>query len=233
MKEPILIGTRGWEDPAWNGAFYPEELPSDWRFTYYSNHLRAVLVPATRWAAAAEAEVREWPNDSDSAFRFVLEAPPELGRPVADADAEGATARFASVTAPLRPQTAGFLLRVPPDAPADADDLDRRLARLRDRFRPLCIDLAPAHRDPAVLAVLDRHDAGLCWQAESEPAPRPGGRLLVALSRAAEPRAQRGLLERLAEWQGEGGGIAGLFFEGPRAPELARQARLLAELMMV
>lgn len=233
MKEPILIGTRGWEDPAWNGSFYPEELPPDWRFTYYSNQLRAVLVPGERWAATAEAEPRDWPQDSDPAFRFVLETPPELGRSFRDDDAQGLLARFAATIEPLRSQTAGLLLRVPAGGSPDAARIDRQLGRLRDLALPLCVDLAPAHRSVAVLGVLDRHGAGVCWHPESEPAPRPGGPLLVALSQAAEARAQRGLLERLAHWQDERGAKAGLFFKGPKAPALAQQARLLAELMMV
>lgn len=233
MKEPILIGTRGWEDPAWNGSFYPEELPPDWRFTYYSNQLRAVLVPAERWADTTEAEVRDWTEDSDRAFRFVLGVPAEFGRSVSDNELERMLAGFTATIEPARSQVAGLLLRVVTETALDAAWLERLLTRLRDRVPPLCLDVAPAHRSATVLAVLDRHAVGLCWQTESEPAPRPGGRLLVALSRAAEPRAQRGLLERLAHWQGERGAIAALFFEGPRAPELAQQARLLAELMMV
>ena len=44
MTEPLLIGTRGW-DHASGGDFYPADLPDDWRFCYYSNNLRSVLVP--------------------------------------------------------------------------------------------------------------------------------------------------------------------------------------------
>jgi uncharacterized protein YecE (DUF72 family) len=233
MKEPILLGTRGWEEPAWSPSFYPEELPPEWRFTYYSNQLRAVLVPAERGAVVTETEVREWPEDSDPGFRFVLEAPLTLGRPVPDVPLEVTLARFMRVFEPLGPQTAGVLLRIASDAPPDAAWLDRLLTRVRDRDPRLCVDLPPAFRNPATLAALDRHEAGLCWQTAVEAAPRAGGRLLVALTQTAEPRAQRGLLERLAQWQGERAATAGLFFEGPRAPELAQQARLLAELMMV
>lgn len=233
MKEPILIGTRGWEDPAWTGTFYPEALPPDWRFTYYSNQLRAVLVPAGRWAATTEDEAREWPEDSDPAFRFVLELPPALAAPAPPAELDRALAAFAALASAVRPQTAGLLLRAARETATDPAWLDFLLARLGDERLPLCVDLPAAARGAAALAALDRHEAGLCWLAESEPAPRPGGRLLVALSTAAEPRTQRGLLERLAEWQGERGALAGLFFEGAQAPALAQQARLLAELMMV
>lgn len=231
MKEPILIGTRGWEDPAWNGPFYPADLPPEWRFTYYSNLLRAVLVPADRWPTTTAAEVREWPEDSDPAFRFLLDLPPGLA-----ACAPGAEARlaaFRALVAPLAPQVMGYLLRFAPEAPPDPAGFDRVLARLRDPAVPLCVEIAPEHRVPAVLEVLARHDAGLCWRSEAEPAPRPGGRLLVAFARSAEPRAQRALLERLAAWQGERAATAGLFFEGKSAPESAQQARLLAELMLV
>jgi hypothetical protein len=40
----LLIGTAGWQRPAWADAFYPEDLPPDWRLAYYANVCDALLV---------------------------------------------------------------------------------------------------------------------------------------------------------------------------------------------
>ena len=54
MTEPILIGVRGWEYPP-QESYYPPELPEEWRFCFYSNRLRSVLVPAQVWAESGSA----------------------------------------------------------------------------------------------------------------------------------------------------------------------------------
>ena len=213
MAESILIGTRGWDHPKWSGGFYPDALPADWRFSFYCNQLRAVLLPAEAWSAAPAAEVGAWAEDAFPEFRFVVEL--SAGSPSS-----------LQILEPIRPQVAGLLLRAP--ATPDKDWLAARLAELTASF-PVCVDLPPEARAPDLLACLTQYDAGLCWHADIEPEPRPSGRLMVALAAAAAPRVQRQWLERLAAWQREDGQAA-LFFDDP---ESAKQARLLAELMVV
>ncbi len=252
VAEPILVGARGWVHPKRAGGFYPEELPSDWRFAYYSNYLRSVLVPSETWKNTGIEEVREWVEDSDPEFHFVLELPdalshptPEIGRSLED---------FLKTVEPIAPQTAGFLLRPSPRAAPDRSWLERMLIALGGRH-PLCVDLPPPWRTEDMPALPAQHGAGVCWRPEEEPTPRPGGRLLVALSREGAPRAQRRILEQLIQWHGErnwahavrpkGAGHgqpasqwqgksrrAALFFDtGEAAVEQAKQARLIAELL--
>lgn len=213
MAEPILIGTCGWNHPEWTGAFYPENLPADWRLSFYANNLRSVLVPAETWEQGAAADVRAWAEGGYAEFRFVVEL-------------SDASPLSLELLEPIRPQVTGLLLRAP--AAPEVARLAARLSELTASF-PVCVDLPSDKRTPDLLACLAQYDAGLCWHADTEPAPRPGGRLMVALATTAEPRAQRRLLETLAAWRGEGR-IAALYFDHPEA---AQQARLLAELMVV
>ncbi len=197
----------------WTGGFYPEALPEDWRLGYYANHLRAVLVPADTVARADAAQARTWAEETYDEFRFVLEVPatsPEISR----------------LIEPIRSQVAGLLLHTP-----DVVEAGWLASRLREltSLLPVCVDLPAAARTPALLGVLAHHGAGLCWHADTEAAPVPGGKFMVALSSAWKPKAQRGVLDALHAWQGEEG-IAGIFFDHPEA---AKQARLLAEIMVV
>ena len=89
MTEPLLSGTRDWDRDAWLDTVYPAELPREWRFCYYSNLLRSVLVPGAVSAQATVAEVTQWWEDCDTTFRFVLECPPEFARPQAPGGCSG------------------------------------------------------------------------------------------------------------------------------------------------
>lgn len=213
MAEPILIGAHGWDRPAWTGAFYPEALPADWRFSFYCNHLRAVLLPAETLSAASPADVRAWAEDVFPEFRFVVEL-------------SAASSALLPALDPIRSQIAGLLLRAP--AMPEKTWLATRLAELSTSF-PVCVDLPPAARTPELLACLTQYNAGLCWRADTDLEPRPSGKLMVALSSATEPKIQRRLLERLAAWSQEEA-VASLFFDNPAA---AKQTRMVAELMGV
>ena len=67
------LGAAGWEHPQWAGAFYPEDLPSDWRLAYYAHFFGCVLVPAAQWRGAAFAQ---WLADTPAHFRFLLQDGP-------------------------------------------------------------------------------------------------------------------------------------------------------------
>lgn len=71
-----LLGAIGWDHPSWTGAFYPEDLPPEWRLNYYSTAFDCVYLPYASWHAAAPETLDEWRHDTLAQFRFLLEAPP-------------------------------------------------------------------------------------------------------------------------------------------------------------
>ncbi len=225
MMESILIGTRGWDHPEWAPTFYPEELPPEWRFCYYSNYLRSVLVPAATLDSVVTVDAREWAQDSDPEFRFLLELPQVIGEAPSASVARALFNELLAVIAPIVPQTAGVVLRmISAAAVRRLPDLLTALAGI-----PVCTDLPPEWRDARTLACLREHQSGLCWRPEQEAEPHPGGRLLVTFSHEATPRGQRRVLEMLADWQREDSIVAVVF----ETAEQAKQGRILAELMNV
>ncbi|MFP5350667.1 MAG: DUF72 domain-containing protein [Gammaproteobacteria bacterium] len=226
MSTPIYIGTYGWDDPAWAARFYPDELPADWRFCFYSNRLRSVIVPGATGAEADARTLAQWVEDSDPEFGFVVELPPALARPVPAPAPQ--IAAFIERLAPLAAQVRGML--VPLD---NAHGIDSAwLAQLVSALEPfpVCVDPASSWRCADVRDVLVRHRVGECWYPARDPEPVPGGRLLVVRTEAATPREQRRILEQTHAWQGDHG-LAGVFFDGREAPTRAEQARVVAELM--
>ena len=69
----VLVGARGWQHPAWRGAFYPDDLPDDWLLSYYNTQFQAVYLPAAVWQAASKATWAQWLYDTRDGFYFVLE----------------------------------------------------------------------------------------------------------------------------------------------------------------
>jgi uncharacterized protein YecE (DUF72 family) len=230
MTEPLLIGTRGWSQVS-GDDFYPPELPDDWRFCFYSNNLRGVLVPQETWDAAQRADVAQWLEDSDPAFRFVPELPATLGLPLSHGKREQLLAQFLETIEPIATRTVGLLWRIQSNVDVLPDWFEHFLNRLGD-IAPLCVDLSDeTWRTPMVYAALERQAAGLAWHCAREVTPHPGGRLMIAYAPAAPAREVRHWIERLAQWQ-RADALAGLFFDAGAA-RAAQEARLIAELMGV
>lgn len=72
------VGARGWEHEDWAGNFYPDDLPADWRLTYYNNFFTCCYLGYSAWAQQSEATLLQWLDDTLPRFRFVLETPASL-----------------------------------------------------------------------------------------------------------------------------------------------------------
>ena len=70
----LIVGARGWDHADWNGTFYPEDLPDDWRLSYYANEFRGVLLPETVWRTVGPREIAIWCDDVADGFLFFLQA---------------------------------------------------------------------------------------------------------------------------------------------------------------
>lgn len=71
-----LLGAIGWEHDAWIGGFYPEDMPPEWRLSYYNTHFECVLLPYREWSTRRIDELNAWREDTLERFRFLLEHPP-------------------------------------------------------------------------------------------------------------------------------------------------------------
>lgn len=71
-----LLGAIGWDHPAWTGAFYPDDLPPEWRLNYYNTAFECVYLPYAIWHTTPAETFATWRQDTLEHFRFLLEAPP-------------------------------------------------------------------------------------------------------------------------------------------------------------
>jgi len=56
----LIVGAYGWDHVDWQGVFYPDDLPEDWRLTYYANEFKSVYVPQSVWLHASIDDIEEW-----------------------------------------------------------------------------------------------------------------------------------------------------------------------------
>lgn len=99
------LGAIGWDKPEWVGAFYPEDMPPEWRLSFYNTHFSCVYLPYVLWHRVSVEELGQWRDDTLERFRFLLEPPPP----------DQATAEDAARLAALAPKA---LLATPREGPA-------------------------------------------------------------------------------------------------------------------
>lgn len=69
------VGSWGWRYPEWEkDIFYPDDLPSDWQLSYYSNEFDLVVVPAAYWTSEGYGD-EDWLDDVEQDFVFYVDWP--------------------------------------------------------------------------------------------------------------------------------------------------------------
>lgn len=222
-EDQFVVAARGWRHEGWQSCFYPEDLPEDWRLSYYSNEFRAVVVPAEYWPGVDEAEVERWVEDTGEAFQFFLEV----------TDLRCGWPEFAALVAPLGDQLGGVLLR-PTHCDVDLSQLSLSLQRARE-LGPVSVilpaGLQPSERGQALLA-----DAGLnpCWDVAraSQPDWSPADLSLALASGVARtPREWRGVVENCLSFGVDSDTVL-LMMEGdPPDVEALRVTMVIADML--
>ena len=70
-----LLGAVGWDHPSWTGQFYPEDMPAEWRLSFYNTEYECVYLPYELWRTVSRETVATWYHDTLPRFRFLLEQP--------------------------------------------------------------------------------------------------------------------------------------------------------------
>ena len=203
----MQIGAFGWDHDEWQGPFYPQDLPRDWRLAYYAGEFSAVIVPVAEWVALTPERAEEWRQDTSETFRFYLELPIEDSRSTEPG-------RLLATAALLSERLGGFVADLGCEAPFRA-----ALAPGWAALAPVCLISEQGNADERVdTCALDGDCGG-------------PGRLAVrrCTENHVEPRALREMLERLSAT----GASETLLWCGrePGALELMHQARVIADLM--
>lgn len=82
MLQRILLGAAGWDQASWEEAFYPPDMPVEWRLAFYNTQFNCAFLSSDVWRAVASETLANWREETHEQFVFLLEgvgaAPPEL-----------------------------------------------------------------------------------------------------------------------------------------------------------
>ena len=166
----VLIGTSGWQYRHWKGRLYPPRLPQRRWLEHYAERFATVEVNATFYRLPRVATAEDWARRVPGDFVFAVKVSRYLTHIRRLRDPEGPVARFMAVAEALGPRLGPVLMQLPPNMRADLDALGATLRRFPSGVR---VAVEPRHDSwftPGLFALLERHDAALCW------ADRPGWR---------------------------------------------------------
>lgn len=217
------VGTFGFDHDEWSGGFYDSQLPLEWRFPFYCNQFRAIMLPSETSVALLAGQLPALVEDSDDGFRFVLELPALDYQVPFDKGVEALHSRIAGVVIHFDMKSRGIpSLEQAVDCGADLE-----------ADWPVCLD--PGLVEPAelelVASAVEARRMSVLWRPELNPVPLSWGPLMVARLGEVPPGRVREVLDTLASCS-ESEGYAGVFFDAiESAPRRALECRIMAELM--
>jgi hypothetical protein len=193
-KPDIRIGATGWRHEAWEGTFYPDDLPPEWRLTYYSNEFDSVLVPADYLTGADPETLHTWVEETNESFTFFV----ELSLAASSAWTE-------KVCAVLAPRLGGIVFKA---AIPSVDVIET--AR---HYAPVVVDWEALQANDE--ATTGQHNLGCYWRPDEENIGEFNGNLgIVELSSSVkhDPKALKNVLEHCRSLLGAT--TIGVFFGG-------------------
>jgi uncharacterized protein YecE (DUF72 family) len=121
MSATVLLGTQGWNYPAWVGPLYPPGTRPGEMLGLYARAFRTVEVDSTFYAIPPEPVVAGWRDRVPGEFRFALKVPQEVTHDRRLVDTESVLERFVIRARVLGEKLGPLLLQLPPDFTPTAD----------------------------------------------------------------------------------------------------------------
>ena len=76
----LSVGTSGFSYDEWEGSFYPEDLPTKERLSYYATRLTTVEINNTFYRTPKASVIDGWRSQVTGGFRFVHDGLDDLRR---------------------------------------------------------------------------------------------------------------------------------------------------------
>lgn len=111
----IVIGTQGWNYPAWVGPFYPPGTRATEFLPTYAKAFRAVEVDSTFYAVPDVRAVRAWNERTPPDFTFALKMPKAVTHELRLRDAGDLVSDFLDRVRELGPKLGPVLMQMGPD----------------------------------------------------------------------------------------------------------------------
>jgi uncharacterized protein YecE (DUF72 family) len=158
----VRIGTSGWQYRDWRGPFYRPGLPPGRWLEHYATAFDTVESNAAFYRLPERRTFEAWAARTPPDFTMAVKASRYLTHILRLREPEEAVDRLVERASGLGAKLGPVLVQLPPRFPADADRLDRTLARFPPDWR-----VAVEVRDPSwdvdeIRSVLVERRAALC-----------------------------------------------------------------------
>ncbi len=144
ISSTFFIGTSGWTYDHWRGCFYPQDLPKNRWFNFYTAHFNAVEINATFYRTFQDQTYLKWKDRAPQGFRYVLKVPKTITHRKLLKDVDKDIQTFCHSAALLEDTFEMFLLQIAPNLPYDPGLLSSALqafpepGRVAVEFRKGC-----------------------------------------------------------------------------------------------
>jgi uncharacterized protein YecE (DUF72 family) len=246
----LRIGTSGYSYKEWKGVFYPENLKPAEMLSFYAARLGTVEINNTFYHMPTPKVLEGWASQVPETFRFVLKTSQKITHYKRLKGVEEEAEYVVRMSRLLGARLGALLVQIPPNLARDDErlstfldlvsgvglprytaELDAEGERVHGRTIASPVRVAfevrhPSWLEPAVFAILEKHDVALvASQTDEEPEPRlvrtaPWGYL--RLRKTSYTPAE------LSQWSGkiaeQGWDEAFVFFKHEQiGPDLAQQ----------
>lgn len=110
---PYFLGCPSWNEPAWRGSLYPDDVRPAETLEHYARVFNAVEGNTTFYARPAPATLQQWAERMQEGFRFCAKLPRDISHEGDLRDKVEATQAFLQLLEPLGGRVAPLWLQLP------------------------------------------------------------------------------------------------------------------------
>ena len=169
----LRIGTSGYSYKEWKGTFYPETIKAADMLSSYAQRLGTVEINNTFYKLPTRKLLDTWAAQVPENFRFVLKVSQKITHFKRLKGVEEETGFLVESVKTLGPKFGALLVQIPPNMARDDERLSAFLELLPRRMKASFEVRNATWMDPAVFALLEKHDVALvASQTDEEPEPK-------------------------------------------------------------
>jgi uncharacterized protein YecE (DUF72 family) len=162
IAEMLHVGTSSWHYDHWQGPFYPENLPSKERLTYYAGHLATVEINNSFYQLPEAETLRNWRAGTPQGFLFAVKASRYITHMKKLKDPDEPVANFLGRMDKLSDKLGPILFQLPPNWNLNLGRLRSFLQILPDGYRFAFEFRDSSWFDEQVYEMLAAHNAAFC-----------------------------------------------------------------------
>jgi uncharacterized protein YecE (DUF72 family) len=154
----IFVGTSGWTYDDWYGPFYPEDIKTSERLSFYAEQFDTVEVNATFYRLPTEVMIKAWNTRLGENFHLVVKGSRVVTHLKKIANCEEALEKFFERAFKLT-RLEVILWQLPPSLHKDVDRLENFLSLLPQKVRHAVEFRHESWWDDEVVKTLTKHDS--------------------------------------------------------------------------